>query len=320
MSAPTWNKDAIQALFELPFFELIYRARTVHKENFAQDEIELCKLFSLKTGKCPEDCSYCSQSAHYETGVDKTQQFDMDEVLEDARKAKQNGARRFCMSAAWRSPVKKDFPKVLELIKAVKAEGMETCVTLGMLDKEQTAALKEAGLDYYNHNLDTSREYYTKITTTRCYDDRLNTIKNVREAGISVCCGGILGLGESRDDRVGLLWELANFEKPPQSVPINQLMPMPGTPLENTAKIDSFEFIRTIAVARIVMPKTMLRLSAGRTNMSEELQAWCFFAGANSIFIGDKLLTAPNPEFAEDSVLLNKLNLTPCVENPLPAN
>ena len=319
MTTQKWTKAQIKELYELPFFDLIYRARTAHLQHFSDNHVELCKLFSLKTGKCPEDCAYCSQSAHYDTGIEKEQAFDMEEILADARKAKANGARRFCMSAAWRSPTKKDFPQVLEIIKAVKAEGLETCMTMGMLNAEQAVALKEVGLDYYNHNLDTSREYYPEIITTRCYDDRLNTIKYVREAGINVCCGGILGLGESREDRISLLNELVNFERPPQSVPINQLMPMPGTPLADQEKIDTFEFIRTIAVARIIMPKTMLRLSAGRTQMTEEAQAWCFFAGANSIFIGDKLLTAANPEIDLDTMLFSKLDLEPYEKNPIPA-
>lgn len=310
MSSQAWTTESVTALYDLPFIELIFRAQTVHRQHFNPNEIQLSTLLSIKTGSCPEDCSYCPQSGHYDTGLKKESLLDIKATLEEAARAKESGATRFCMGAAWRSPPKKDFPAVLEMIKGVKALGLEACVTLGMLDKEQTAALREAGLDYYNHNLDTSPEYYKKITTTRTYEDRLQTLENIREAGINTCCGGIVGMGETRQDRIAFLLQLANLPKAPESVPINRLMAMKGTPLEHVEQIDHLEFIRTIAVTRIMMPTSYVRLSAGRDTMSEEMHALCFMAGANSIFSGDKLLTAPNPETDTDAVLMRKLGIT----------
>ncbi|MFZ4076436.1 MAG: biotin synthase BioB [Legionellaceae bacterium] len=305
-----WNEQAIMTLLDLPFFELISRAYAVHKENFDPANIEFLTLLTIKTGTCPEDCAYCPQSGHYKTGLKKeTLMDDLSHVLEKARAAKAQGSTRFCMGAAWRTPPQKEFPKVLEMIQHVKALGMETCVTLGMLDQDQARALKEAGLDFYNHNLDTSPEYYQSIITTRTYQDRLDTLQQVIKADIKVCCGGILGMGESRADRIALLLQLHQLPKAPESIPMNQLMPIKGTPLEHAAPLDSFEFIKTIAVARIMFPSSRLRLSAGRERMSDETQAWCFMAGANSIFIGDKLLTAPNPSQQHDLTLLKKLNM-----------
>ncbi|QTS83918.1 biotin synthase BioB [Coxiella endosymbiont of Amblyomma nuttalli] len=302
-----WNQESIAKLFKLPLFELVFKAYTVHRMNFEVTEMELCTLSSIKTGTCPEDCAYCTQSGHYRTDVKRERLIDLEALLEQAKSAKKEGAKRFCMGAAWRSPPKDDLPKVLEMIKAVKSLGLETCVTLGMLGKEQAEQLKEAGLDFYNHNLDTSPEFYKKIITTRTYQDRIDTLKYVREAGINVCCGGILGMGETRDDRIALLMQLYHLSEPPTSIPINQLISMKGTPLENVSLLDSFEFIKTIAVTRLMFPHSMVRLSAGREDMSDEFQAWCFMAGANSIFCGDKLLTAKNPERSCDIDLLNRL-------------
>ena len=302
-----WNQESIANLFELPLFELIFKAYAVHRINFEITEMEFCTLSSIKTGTCPEDCAYCTQSGHYQTEVKREKLVDLEAVLEQAKAAKKGGAKRFCMGAAWRSPPKGDFPKVLEMIKAVKSLGLETCVTLGMLDREQAEQLKKAGLDFYNHNLDTSPEFYKKIITTRTYQDRVDTLKNVKEAGINVCCGGILGMGETREDRISLLMQLYQLAEPPTSIPINQLIPMKGTPLENTKLLDSFEFVKTIAVTRLMFPHSMIRLSAGREEMSDEFQAWCFMAGANSIFCGDKLLTAKNPERGRDFNLLSRL-------------
>jgi biotin synthase len=309
MQTLSWDYASVEALFELPFMELIYNAYTVHRAHFKTDEMELCTLVNIKTGACPEDCGYCSQSAHYDTGLKREKLSELDDVLEQARAAKANGSHRLCMGAAWRNPPKKDFPKVLEMIKAVKAMGLETCVTLGMLDEEQATQLKEAGLDYYNHNLDTSPEHYKKIITTRTYDDRLQTLQHVRDAGINVCSGAILGMGEARKDRIELLLQFAKLPKPPESIPINNLMPMEGTPLANTPPIENFEFMRTIAVARIMMPTSVLRLSAGRVDMTDEMQTLCFMAGANSIFYGEKLLTTRNPDYGHDMALVQKLGL-----------
>jgi biotin synthase len=309
MSTSTWNTAKVAELFELPLMDLLFKAQTIHRQHFAPNEVQLATLLSIKTGKCPEDCSYCPQSAHYDTGLEKESLLDVAGVIEDAKKAKANGSTRFCMGAAWRSPPKKDFPKVIEMIKAVKAMGLETCVTLGMLDKDQAQQLNEAGLDYYNHNLDTSPDFYKKIITTRTYEDRLVTLENVRQAGINVCCGGIVGMGETRQDRIEFLLQLANLSEAPESVPINRLMAIKGTPLENTEKLDNMEFIRMIAVARIMFPTSYVRLSAGRDTMSEEMHALCFMAGANSMFSGDTLLTAPNPETNKDNQLLNKLGM-----------
>ncbi|OGT44319.1 MAG: biotin synthase BioB [Gammaproteobacteria bacterium RIFCSPHIGHO2_12_FULL_37_34] len=309
MLTKQWTKESVEKLYEQPFLELIYHARTIHKQTFTTDEMELCTLANIKMGACPEDCAYCTQSGHYKTGIKRQKLLDVESVLSQASVAKENGAQRFCMGAAWRNPPEKDFPHVLEMIKSVKAMGLETCVTLGMLTGEQAYALKEAGLDFYNHNLDTSPDYYEKIITTHTYQDRLNTLEHIRQANIQVCCGGIIGMGESRDDRIALLVQLANLPQPPSSVPINQFIPMKGTPLEHIPPIDHFEFIRTIAAARIILPKAMVRLSAGRDDMSDEMQALCFFAGANSIFFCDKLLTANNPDSKRDLQLLKTLGI-----------
>jgi biotin synthase len=309
MQKVIWNKSDVEKLFAMPLFDLLFEAQTIHRQHFKADEIELCTLLSIKTGTCPEDCAYCPQSGHYDTGLQKEKLFDVTEVTKQAVQAKQAGATRFCMGAAWRSPPAKEFPKVLAMIQAVKAQGLEACVTLGMLTDEQALALKEAGLDFYNHNLDTSPEHYKKIITTRTYADRLQTLAHVRDAGINVCCGGILGMGETQDDRIELLLQLANLPKAPESVPINKLIPIKGTPLAETKALDNFAFIRTIAAARIMMPTSILRLSAGRDDMSEETQALCYLAGANSIFFGDKLLTANNPEADVDMQLFAKLGM-----------
>lgn len=304
-----WSEAEVSALFRQPFNELLFKSHTIHRQNFDPNAVQISTLLSIKTGACPEDCSYCSQSGHHNTGLKKEKLMDVDSIMENARQAKKGGATRYCMGAAWRRIPKGQLPKVIEILKQVKALGMETCMTLGMLDADEADALAEAGLDYYNHNLDTSPEYYKKIITTRCYQDRLDTLENVRRSGMKVCCGGILGLGESREDRVALLCQLANLPEHPQSVPINQLVRIKGTPLENEAPIDNIEFIRSIAVARIMMPKAMVRLSAGREAMSDEMQALCFFAGANSIFYGEKLLTTANPETHRDLQLFDQLGL-----------
>lgn len=306
-----WRYEFVEALYELPLIALVYKAQTIHKQHFAANEMQLSTLLSVKTGACPEDCAYCPQSAHYKTGLEQEKLLAVDQVVAQANTAKAKGATRFCMGAAWRNPPKRDFPQVLAMIKAVKNIGLETCVTLGMLDEAQAAALKEVGLDFYNHNLDTSPSYYKKLITTRTYDDRLTTLENVRKAGIKVCCGGIVGMGEARQDRIALLLQLANLAPPPESVPINRLIAMKGTPLGKVPPIDNFELIRTIAVARIMMPTSVVRLSAGREAMSEELQAWCFMAGVNSLFFGEKLLTAANPANNQDRSLLNKLGIRP---------
>jgi biotin synthase len=311
-----WTRHEVSALFERPFLELMHQAQSVHRTNFNPNQVQISTLLSIKTGACPEDCGYCSQSGHHNTALMKQKLLPLEEVIERAKQAKASGASRFCMGAAWRSPPASDMPKVVAMIKAVKELGLETCVTLGMLSPEQTAALKDAGLDYYNHNLDTSPEYYKNVVSTRTYDERLTTLDNVREAGINVCCGGIIGMGETREDRVSLLTELATLPTHPQSVPINQLVGIPGTPLGESEALDNFEFIRTIAVARILMPQSMVRLSAGREEMSAEMQAWCFFAGANSIFYGETLLTTSNPVPEKDKALFETLGLEAM---PLPA-
>ena len=309
MAQKNWDSDAVSALFEKPFFELINSAYVVHKENFKPTDMEFCTLSSIKTGACPEDCAYCPQSAHYNTDLKKEKLLDIETVVAQAKIAKSNGAKRFCMGAAWRSPPKKDFPKVLEIVNTIKAMGLETCVTLGMLEKEHAEQLKEAGLDFYNHNLDCSPEFYKSIISTRTFQDRIDTIHHVINAGINVCCGGILGMGETREDRIQLLLELSKLPQSPQSIPINKLIPIEGTPLATAEALDHFEFIKTIAVTRLMFPTAMVRLSAGREDMNEEAQAWCFMAGANSIFIGDKLLTAPNPSQDKDIQLLRKLGI-----------
>lgn len=303
------SKAHITALYAMPFMDLLHQAHTVHRTHFTSNDMECCTLLSIKTGRCPEDCAYCPQSAHYNTGLRPEKQFDVGTVKEYAKTAKARGATRLCMGAAWRNPPKNDFPKVLELIKAVKQTGLEVCVTLGMLTEEQAQQLRAAGLDYYNHNLDTSPEYYQKIITTRTYEDRLKTLEHVRNAGMHTCCGGIVGMGETREDRVAFFLALLALPEPPQSIPINQLIPMPGTPLADTKPLDVFEFVKTIAVARILFPQSRVRLSAGRESLSAECQAWCFYAGANSIFLGDKLLTAINPSTEDDLKLLNTLGI-----------
>jgi len=306
-----WSTEEIQALFDLPFNELLFQAQSVHRQHFDPNEVQVSTLLSIKTGACPEDCQYCSQSGHYNTDLEKEKLMEVEKVLHEAQKAKDNGASRFCMGAAWKHPSKKDFPHVLAMVKGVRALGLETCMTLGALDQEQTQALAEAGLDYYNHNIDTSREYYKKIISTRSFDDRLDTLSHVRDAGIKVCSGGIVGMGEQAEDRIAFLRELANLPQHPDSVPINNLVKIKGTPLEHADDIEPFDFIRMIAVARIIMPYSHVRLSAGREAMNEQMQALCFFAGANSIFYGEKLLTTSNPLENEDMALFAKLGIRP---------
>jgi len=304
-----WEVADVAALYELPFMDLLFRAQQVHREHFDANEVQLSTLLSIKTGGCAEDCGYCPQAASADSGVDATKLMPLIEVMEAAQTAKDQGATRFCMGAAWRSPKERDMENVTEMVRGVRSLGLETCMTLGMLQAEQAQALKEAGLDYYNHNLDSSPEFYGEIITTRTYQDRLDTLGHVRQAGINVCCGGIVGMGESRLQRAGLIAELANLSPYPESVPINNLVPVPGTPLADTPPLDPFEFVRTIAVARITMPLTMVRLSAGREQMDEALQALCFAAGANSIFYGDKLLTTSNPQADRDRQLFERLGL-----------
>jgi biotin synthase len=304
-----WAVEEVVALYDLPFADLLFRAQTVHRRHFAASEVQISTLLSIKTGACPEDCAYCPQSAHYDTGLEVERLLDVESVLAEARQAKAAGASRFCMGAAWRSPRDKDMPQVLAMISGVKALGLETCVTLGMLDTGQAQRLKQAGLDYYNHNIDTSPEFYGEIISTRTFQDRLDTLDNVRAAGINVCCGGIVGMGESRRDWAAMLTTLANLPQHPESVPINQLVQVEGTPLYGTTPTDPFDFVRTIACARITMPQSRVRLSAGRDAMSDELQALCFLAGANSIFYGEKLLTTDNPDQNQDRRLFERLGL-----------
>jgi biotin synthase len=306
-----WTRDEVADLFALPFTDLMFRAAQVHRENFDPAEVQISTLLSIKTGGCPEDCAYCPQSAKYDTGVKAEKLMSLQAVLGEARAAKQAGAQRFCMGAAWRSPKERDLDQVCAMVEGVKALGMETCVTLGMLTGAQAQRLKRSGLDYYNHNLDTSPEFYGEIITTRTYRDRLDTLEHVREAGIHVCCGGIVGMGEGEEDRVGMIATLASLPVHPESVPINMLVQVEGTPLSGTTHLDPLDFVRTIAVARITMPASVVRLSAGREDMSEETQALCFLAGANSIFYGPKLLTTPNPGRDRDMALLDKLGLRP---------
>lgn len=306
-----WTLAQVNTLFALPFSDLLFRAQTIHRHFFDPNQVQISTLLSIKTGACPEDCKYCPQSARYDTGVDSERLMEVEHVIEEAKKAKQNGSTRFCMGAAWKNPKERDMPYLLKMVQGVKALGMETCMTLGMLDAQQAQELAHAGLDYYNHNLDTSRDYYEQIITTRTYDDRLNTLANVRHAGLKVCSGGIMGLGETPADRSGLLMQLANLPTHPQSVPINMLVKVKGTPLEETEDLDPLVFIRCIAVARIMMPKSHVRLSAGRESMNESTQALCFLAGANSIFYGCKLLTTPNPQENKDLQLLHKLGIHP---------
>jgi biotin synthetase len=312
-----WTREEITALFELPFTELVFRAAEVHRAHHRPGEVQLCTLLSIKTGGCPEDCGYCSQSVSADSGVEATKLMDVQQVLQRAAQAKDAGSQRFCMGAAWRNPKDRDMPKIVEIVKGVRAMGLETCMTLGMLTPKQAEMLAEAGLDYYNHNIDSSPEYYERVITTRRFEDRLETLENVRAAGISVCSGGIVGMGETREDRVGFIHALATLPRHPESVPVNALVPVRGTVLGDMladtplARIDDIEFVRTVAAARITMPKSMVRLSAGRESMSEATQALCFLAGANSIFTGDRLLTAPNAGDDADGALFAKLGLVP---------
>lgn len=306
-----WTVEEVEALFELPFNDLLFRAQGVHRANFDPNRVQISSLKSIKTGACPEDCKYCPQSAHYKTGVGREKLLGLEDVLSAARRAKAAGASRFCMGAAWRGPSDRDLAGVVDMIRGVRALGLETCASFGLLGPGQAEALRDAGLDFYNHNIDTSERFYGAIITTRTFRDRLETLERVRAAGIRVCCGGIAGLGESREDRAEMLCTLASFRPHPESVPINRLIPIPGTPLESNAAPDPFEFVRMIAVARILMPKSVVRLSAGREGMSDEMQALCFFAGANSIFYGEKLLTAKNPAPQHDRELFTRLGLKP---------
>jgi biotin synthase len=307
--AATWPLEDVMALYELPFNDLMFRAQEAHRAHWPDGDVELATLLSIKTGGCEEDCGYCPQAARYDTGVEAKKILDLDTVLYAAKQAKDNGATRFCMGAAWRSPKERDMEKVETMVREVKAMGLETCATLGMLEAEQAQRLKDAGLDYYNHNLDTSPDFYGDVISTRQYQDRLDTLGHVRNAGLKVCCGGIVGMGETREQRAGLIAQLANLNPYPESVPVNHLVQVEGTPLHGLDKLDPLEFVRTIAVARITMPKARVRLSAGRRELGEAVQAMCFMAGANSIFYGDKLLTTDNPEANDDRALLAKLGL-----------
>ncbi|MDB2414972.1 biotin synthase BioB [Rickettsiales bacterium] len=304
-----WQQEEVIDLFNLPFSDLLYKASSIHRENFDPNEVQVSTLLSIKTGGCPENCSYCPQSAHYDTGLEKESMLDVNKVVSEAQKAKDAGASRFCMGAAWRNINDRDVGKVSELVSAVKNLGLETCLTLGMAKKDQLEKLKDAGLDYYNHNIDTSEEHYANIISTRTYQDRLDTLENISDAGLKTCSGGIVGLGETLKDRANMLITLANLSEHPRSVPINLLVAVKGTPLEDSKKVDIFDFIRTIAVARILMPKSYVRLSAGREDMSDEAQSLCFLAGANSIFYGEKLLTTSNPKENEDRKLFDRLGI-----------
>jgi len=306
-----WTREQVRALFSLPFPALMFRAQTVHRQNFEPTEVQISTLLSIKTGGCPEDCAYCPQSAKYDTGVKAEKLMALDAVLTEARAAKASGASRFCMGAAWREPKDRDLDAVCTMVEGVKALGLETCATLGMLTADQARRLKLSGLDYYNHNLDTSPEFYKEIITTRVYQERLETLGHVRQAGIHVCCGGIVGMGETREDRIGMIATLASLPAHPESVPINMLVRVAGTPLAAESAFDPLEFVRTVAVARIAMPRSVVRLSAGREDMSEETQALCFLAGANSIFYGPKLLTTPNPGRDRDMELMERLGMEP---------
>jgi len=311
-----WSRNEVLSLFDLSFNDLLFRAHSTLRAHFPADEVQISTLLSIKTGGCPEDCKYCPQSLRYETGLGREPLLALDEVKAAALAARDSGATRFCMGAAWRRPKDRDLDQVIDMVREVRALGLETCLTLGMLTANQAQRLKDAGLDYYNHNLDTSPEYYPEIISTRSYDDRLETLEHVRQAGLSVCCGGIVGMGESREDRAGLLQQLANLPEHPQSVPINNLVQVEGTPMDGVEAIDPLEFVRTIAVARVMMPASVVRLSAGRLEMSDELQALCFFAGANSIFYGDRLLTTDNPAAVRDRALLDRLGLRPMPGGP----
>jgi biotin synthase len=304
MAQPRWTSDTAFSLYRQPFNDLLFRAHTIHREHFDPNRVQLSRLLNIKTGGCPEDCGYCNQSSHHATGLAASKLMDVEKIVAEARKAKEGGATRYCMGAAWRNPKPRDMDAIVEIVCAVKALGLETCMTLGMLDREQAARLNAAGLDYYNHNVDTSERYYPSVISTRTFADRLDTLENVRQSGMKVCCGGILGMGESEADRVDMLVTLANLPEPPESVPINMLIPIPGTPLERSEPIAGIEFVRIVALARIMMPASFVRLSAGRTAMTDEMQALCFFAGANSIFAG-------NPADAVDRKLFGRLGLQP---------
>lgn len=306
-----WSLDEVRALFALPFNDLVFKAHSIHRQHFDPNRVQVSTLLSIKTGACPEDCAYCPQSIRHATGLEREELMDVDAVVEKAKLARDNGATRFCMGAAYRSPKEKQFARILDMVRRVRALGLETCCTLGMLSADQARRLKEAGLDYYNHNLDTSESYYAEIITTRSYRDRLDTLRNVRAAGLNVCCGGIVGMGEAPEDRAELLHTLATLPEHPESVPINRLVQVKGTPLHGCEEIDPLDFVRTIAVARILMPASHVRLSAGRSEMSDELQALCFFAGANSIFYGEKLLTTGNPDTEHDRALFTRLGIRP---------
>ncbi|WP_292522211.1 biotin synthase BioB [Mesorhizobium sp.] len=310
-ASPRWNRKAAEAIHDLPFNDLLFRAQAVHRAYFDQNRVQLSRLLSIKTGGCPEDCGYCSQSAHYPSGLKASKLMEVERVVAEARKAREAGATRYCMGAAWRGPKERDMEAIVAMIEGVKALGMETCMTLGILDPGQAQRLKQAGLDYYNHNIDTSERYYGEIISTRTFADRLETLGHIREVGMKVCCGGIVGMGEEKADRIDMLVTLANLPEPPESVPINMLIPIPGTPLARAEPIDPIAFVRLVALARIMMPKSDVRLSAGRTAMSDEMQALCFFAGANSIFVGDTLLTAENPQEDKDSALFSRLGIKP---------
>ncbi len=315
----TWSRKEVSRLFDMPFNDLLFQAQTVHREHHQPNSVQLSSLLSIKTGACPEDCAYCPQSARYKTGLKTERLLPVEQIVEAAKKAKANGAGRFCMGAAWRSPKDDDIEQVAEAVAAVRELGLETCATLGMLTEKHASRLNQAGLDYYNHNLDTSPEYYGEVISTRTYEDRLETLENVRSAGMKVCCGGIVGMGESAQDRIGLLTTLANLDPAPESVPINNLVKVPGTPLADTEDIDPFDFIRTIAVARILMPKSYVRLSAGRETMNDQLQALCFLAGANSVFYGEQLLTTGNATVEHDRELFSRLGIeteTPACHEP----
>jgi len=308
-ASPAWTSEAAWSLYRLPFNDLLFKAQSIHRQYFDPNRVQLSKLLNIKTGGCAEDCGYCSQSSHHSTGLTASKLMEVEKVVAEARRAKEGGATRYCMGAAWRNPKPRDMDAIVEMVSAVKGLGLETCMTLGMLDREQSDRLSAAGLDYYNHNIDTSERYYPKVISTRNFSDRLDTLENVRQSGMKVCCGGILGMGEEEVDRVEMLVTLANLPEAPESVPINMLIPIPGTPLADAAPIAPIEFIRIIALARIMMPKSFVRLSAGRSAMSDEMQALCFFAGANSIFVGDTLLTAGNPENEADRKLFDRLGL-----------
>lgn len=310
-SRKLWTAEEARRLFDLPFMELLFQAQTVHRQNFDPNRVQMSRLLSIKTGGCPEDCSYCSQSARYDSGLSASKLMEVQRVIAEARKARDAGATRYCMGAAWRSPKERDMAQIVAMIEGVKSLGMETCMTLGMLDGDQAKRLKAAGLDYYNHNIDTSEAHYSNVISTRSFADRLETLQNVRDSGIKVCSGGIMGLGEGTQDRVDMLVTLANLPEPPESVPVNMLIPVEGTPLADAEPVDPIDFIRVIATARIMMPQSHVRLSAGRTEMSDEMQALCFFAGANSIFVGDTLLTKDNPDEDDDMRLFAKLGIQP---------